>query len=228
MLLPLHILKYVPTHLKSKSRANITVSRRWYAQNLPVVLFPLQARYKLCPYNYSQVWPGPDHIKWGSFGNKGFREQSTTVKAQAPKTWATKAQVQQTETCRRAGVRGTLWICWGGCRFRNWQSRRMLHWPSWQICKKNLAKKINIVYATPTGMRIEFTFYDFTCEIICAKIMWNTWLQEISFHKWIYKWKQGSDTKQFLIFRLQWLFSAAWAQFKSPVRVATSARPCPG
>ena len=39
------------------------------------------------------------------------KEKSSTAKAQAPKTRATKAQVEQIETCRRAGVRGTLWIC---------------------------------------------------------------------------------------------------------------------
>ena len=36
------------------------------------------------------------------------KEQSRTAKAQAPKTPATKAQVEQTQTCRRAGVRDTL------------------------------------------------------------------------------------------------------------------------
>ena len=37
-----------------------------------------------------------------------LKEQSLTAKAQAPKTRATKAQVEQTERCRRAGVRDTL------------------------------------------------------------------------------------------------------------------------
>ena len=37
-----------------------------------------------------------------------IKGQSLTAKAQAPKTRATKAQVEQTETCRRAGVRDTL------------------------------------------------------------------------------------------------------------------------
>ena len=37
-----------------------------------------------------------------------FKKQSRTAKAQAPKTRATKAEVEQTETCRRAGVRDTL------------------------------------------------------------------------------------------------------------------------
>ena len=37
-----------------------------------------------------------------------LKGQSRTAKAQAPKTRATKAQVEQTETCRRAGVRDTL------------------------------------------------------------------------------------------------------------------------
>ena len=36
------------------------------------------------------------------------------------------------------GVRGTLWICWGGCRFRTWQ--RGLDKPARQICKTFLAK----------------------------------------------------------------------------------------
>ena len=37
-----------------------------------------------------------------------LKGQSLTAKAQAPKTRATKAQVEQTEICRRAGVRDTL------------------------------------------------------------------------------------------------------------------------
>ena len=36
---------------------------------------------------------------------------SRTAKAQAPKTKDMKAQAKQTETCRRAGVRYTLWAC---------------------------------------------------------------------------------------------------------------------
>ena len=42
-----------------------------------------------------------------------------------------KLQVEQTETCRRAGVRGTLWIRWQGCGFRKCQ--RILDWPARQI-----------------------------------------------------------------------------------------------
>ena len=37
-----------------------------------------------------------------------LKGQSRTAKAQAPKTRATKAQVEQTERCRHAGVRDTL------------------------------------------------------------------------------------------------------------------------
>ena len=37
-----------------------------------------------------------------------LKEQSRTAKAHIPKTRATKAQIEQTETCRRAGVRDTL------------------------------------------------------------------------------------------------------------------------
>ena len=44
-------------------------------------------------------------------------QESRTAKAQAPKIRATIAQVEQTETCRRAGMRGSLWTCRGGCRF---------------------------------------------------------------------------------------------------------------
>ena len=84
--------------------------------------------------------------------NLKLKEQSRTAKAQAPKTRATKAQVEQAKTCRPK--------CLGGSRSRKWQ--RILDWPAWQICKKNSCQKIsknNLVFAAPTrtGIRIDFT-----------------------------------------------------------------------
>ena len=57
MLLPLHILRYVTTYLKSTSRADFTVSRRWYvfAQNLPVVLKPTMAKPGQAPILLNEV-----------------------------------------------------------------------------------------------------------------------------------------------------------------------------
>ena len=54
-------------------------------------------------------------------------ERTMTAQTQAPKTRATESSSWQTETCRCAGIRGTLLTCWGGCRFRKWQRILWIH-----------------------------------------------------------------------------------------------------
>ena len=74
------------------------------------------------------------------------------------------AQVEQTETCRRAGSENHREVpCEhaedpGGFRFCKWQ--RILNWPARQICQKNTCQKFlknNVVYASPTDIWIDFT-----------------------------------------------------------------------
>ena len=105
-----------------------------------------------------------------------LKEQSRTAKSQAPKSRATKAHIEQTETCRRAEVRDTLWTCWGRCRFRKWQ--RIPDWQVRQICKNFLAKNFSkIIKSIPRrqvlGLISLLWFH------IWNHMHWNTWFQEI-------------------------------------------------